>query len=114
MSPDVTLTALLVLVLASLLAIADWVAVARERFSLARLLGPAVICALVVVVWSFDDVDGAWRALFSVALALVPVRALLAPRGFAGAAAASLLAHVVYVVGFQHMGWSWLWAAAGI
>nr|WP_237534263.1 lysoplasmalogenase [Streptomyces sp. SID3343] len=114
MSPDVTLTALLVLVLASLLAVADWVAVARERIPLARLLGPAVICALVVVVWSFDDVDGAWRALFSVALALSLVRDVLAPRWFAGAVVASLFAHVVYVVGFQRMGWSWLWAAAGI
>ncbi|WP_406286827.1 lysoplasmalogenase family protein [Embleya sp. NBC_00896] len=109
-----TLTALLVLVLASLLAVADWVAVARERLPLDRFLKPAVICALVVLVWSFDDVDGAWRALFSVALALSLLRDVLAPRWFPGAVAAALLAHGVYVVGFQRMGWSWLWAAAGI
>lgn len=114
MSPDVTLTAVLVLVLASLLAVADWVAVARERLPLDRLLKPAVICALAVVVWSFEDVDGALRALFSVALALSLLRDVLAPRWFAGAVAASLLAHIGYVAGFQRMGWSWLWASAGI
>jgi len=114
MSPDVTLTAVLVLVIASLLAIADWVAVARERVPLDRLLKPAVICALVVVVWSYDDVDGAWRALFSVALALSLLRDVFAPRRFAVAVAVSLIAHGVYVAAFQRMGWSWLWAAAGI
>lgn len=114
MSPDVTLTAVLVLVLASLLAIADWVALARERVPLDRLLKPAVICALVVVVWSYDDIDGTWRALFSVALALSSLREVFAPRRFAVAVAVSLLAHGVYVAAFQRMGWSWLWAAAGI
>ncbi|WP_424636292.1 lysoplasmalogenase family protein [Embleya sp. AB8] len=109
-----TLTAVLVLVLASLLAIADWVAVARERLPLDRLLRPAVTLALIVVVWSFDEVDGALRALFSVALALSLVRDVLASRWFVGAVAGSLLAHGVYVAGFQRMGWSWLWAAAGI
>ncbi|MEU0931846.1 MULTISPECIES: lysoplasmalogenase family protein [unclassified Embleya] len=114
-----TLTAVLVLVLASLLAVADWVAVARERLPLDRLpldrlLKAAVICALLVAVWSFDDVDGALRALFSVALALSLLRDLLAPRWFVAAVVASLFAHIGYVAGFQRMGWSWLWAAAGI
>lgn len=112
-----TSLAWILLATAAVVAAVDWAAVARADDRLDRRAGPLVTVALIATAFAVDPADQAQRAAFLVALGLSLVRDVLAPRGerrYAAAVGASLAAHVAYVVGFQQVGWSWLWAAAGI
>jgi uncharacterized membrane protein YhhN len=78
---------------------------------------PAVLVALLAATAVLDPQSQAQRAAFLVALLLSLARNVLAlggERRFRLAVTASLGAHIAYVVGFQQVGWSWFWAAAGI
>lgn len=95
----------------------DCASAAREDDRLERRTRPLVSVSLIAAACALDPADGAQRTAFVVALVLCLARDLLGPRGtrgYAAAVAASLAAHVAFVVGFQQVGWSWLWAAAGI
>lgn len=109
--------ALALLVAAAVLAVVDWGAVGRDDVRTDKRARPAVGVALIAAAAVLDPQSQAQRAAFLVALLLSLARDLLMPGGerrFRFAVAASLAAHVAYVVGFQQVGWSWLWAAAGI
>ncbi|MCF2530652.1 lysoplasmalogenase [Yinghuangia soli] len=103
--------------MAAVLAVVDWVAVGREDTRLERRAKPAVMAALIAAAAALDPNSQGQRAAFLVALGLSLIRDLLPTgdrRRFPAAVAAALGAHTAYVVGFQQVGWSWLWAAAGI
>ncbi|UGQ09821.1 lysoplasmalogenase [Yinghuangia sp. ASG 101] len=113
------MTPLAWILLASAAAVAavDWAAAARADARAERRVRPLVSVALIATACAVDPADRAQRAAFVVALVLSLARDLLGPRGrrgYTAAVAASLAAHLAYVVGFQQVGWSWLWAAAGI
>jgi uncharacterized membrane protein YhhN len=78
---------------------------------------PGVTVALIGTAAVLDPASQAQRAAFLVALGLSLARDFTSFRGdrrFSAAVVVSLGAHIAYVVGFQQVGWSWLWAAAGI
>ncbi|HSA52278.1 MAG TPA: lysoplasmalogenase [Yinghuangia sp.] len=96
-------------------AVVDWVAVSRADDRLERRAKPLVPVALIATAFALDPADEAQRAAFLVALGFSLVRDVLGLRGdWRCAVVPSFAAHVAYVVGFQQVGWSWLWAAAGI
>ncbi|MGW0660873.1 lysoplasmalogenase family protein [Streptodolium elevatio] len=102
---------------AAIVAVADWAAVGREDLRLESRAKPAVIVALIAVAAALDPSSESQRAAFLIALGLSLTRDVLTlggERHFVAAVGASLAAHAAYVVGFQQVGWSWLWAAAGI
>ncbi|WTW94724.1 lysoplasmalogenase [Streptomycetaceae bacterium NBC_01309] len=102
---------------AAILAVIDWAAVQREDLRLESRAKPAVIVALIAVAAALDPSSESQRVAFLIALGLSLTRDVLTlggERHFVAAVAASLAAHAAYVVGFQQVGWSWLWAAAGI
>lgn len=112
-----TSLAWILLAAAALVAAVDWAAAARADDRLERRARPWVTVALIATACTVDPADQAQRAAFVVALALSLARDLLsgrAGRAYTAAVVVSLAAHLAYVVGFQQVGWSWLWAAAGI
>lgn len=105
------------LVAAAVLAVVDWGAVSRADARLERRARPAVTVVLIGAALALDPSSQAQRAAFLVALALSLARDVLGPAGkrhFPAAVCVSMAAHLAYVVGFQQVGWSWLWATAGI
>lgn len=98
---------------AAILAVIDWAAVQREDLRLESRAKPAVIVALIAVAAALDPSSESQRVAFLIALGLSLTRDVLTlggERHFVAAVAASLAAHAAYVVGFQQVGWSWLWA----
>ncbi|NUU25092.1 MAG: lysoplasmalogenase [Streptomycetaceae bacterium] len=78
---------------------------------------PGVTVALIGTAAVLDPASQPQRAAFLVALGLSLARDFTALRGgrrFPAAVAVALGAHIAYIAGFQQVGWSWLWAAAGI
>ncbi|MDI2127436.1 lysoplasmalogenase [Yinghuangia seranimata] len=78
---------------------------------------PAVTLALIAFAAVVQPASRAEQAAFLAALVLSLARDLISPDGnrwFPAAVTVSLGAHIAYIVGFQQVGWSWLWAAAGI
>lgn len=103
--------------MAAVLAVVDWVVVGREDARLESRTRPAVIVALIAVAAALDPSSESQRVAFLIALGLWLTRDVLmlgGERHFVAAVAVSLAAHAAYVVGFQQVGWSWFWAAAGI
>jgi uncharacterized membrane protein YhhN len=105
----VTTPALVLLGLALMAAVADWVAVAAEERGRPALPArtrwltkPMPLVLLIAAAVALEPADPAVRAWFVLALALSLAGdvALLAPRGFVAGLAAFLLAHVAYTVGF--------------
>lgn len=104
-----TTPALVLLGLALMAAVADWVAVAAEERGRPALPArtrwltkPMPLVLLIAAAVALEPADPAVRAWFVLALALSLAGdvALLAPRGFVAGLAAFLLAHVAYTVGF--------------
>jgi uncharacterized membrane protein YhhN len=105
----VTTPALVLLGLALMAAVADWVAVAAEERGRPALPArtrwltkPMPLVLLIAAAVALEPADPAVRVWFVLALALSLAGdvALLAPRGFVAGLAAFLLAHVAYTVGF--------------
>ena len=97
------------LAVAALLAILDWVGVARGDVVLEYVGKPGALAALVAVALTLDPADGSARAWFVVALGLSlagDVFLMLPSDRFVEGLASFLLAHVAYVVGFTRGGGS--------
>jgi len=91
------------LVAAAVVAIIDWIAVARRPSRVETIAKPLVLVLLVVAAIVLDPVDGARRAWFVAALVLSlagDVFLLPRPDKFVAGLASFLLAHLAYVAGF--------------
>jgi uncharacterized membrane protein YhhN len=103
----VNAAAWIVLVLAGVVAVADWVAVWRRPAPIETVLKPLVLVLLIVVALVLDPSDGGQRAWFVVALVLSlagDVFLLPSVDRFVPGLASFLLAHVAYIVGFVAAG----------
>jgi uncharacterized membrane protein YhhN len=103
----VTATAGILLAVAAVAAVADWVAVWRRPSPRENLLKPLVLVALIVVALALHPTDDAQRAWFVVALVLsLAGDVFLLPDidRFVPGLASFLLAHVAYIVGFAVAG----------
>lgn len=95
------------LVVAGLVAIADWRAVWRRPASVENLLKPAVLVLLIAAALALDPVDSTQRAWFVVGLVLSlagDVLLLPAIDRFVAGLASFLLAHVAFIAGFAVAG----------
>lgn len=104
-----TAGAWLLLGVAGLLAIGDWVAVAAERKPLEYVCKPGTLAALVGVALALDPTHGDARAWFVVALVLSlagDVFLMLPSDRFVAGLTSFLLAHVAYVIGLTRHGGS--------
>jgi uncharacterized membrane protein YhhN len=100
----VTDTARLALVVAVVLAILDWIAVAQRRKALEYISKPGVMLALIVVAISLTDVPDGPRWAFVVALAasmLGDIFLMLPADRFIAGVASFFLAHLAYIVGLR-------------
>jgi uncharacterized membrane protein YhhN len=100
----VTGAAAVLLAVAAVAAVGDWVAVARRDKRLEYLCKPATTAALVGVAATLDPSSGARRTAVVIALVLSLAGdvSLMLPRDlFVAGLGAFLLAHVGYVVGFR-------------
>ncbi|MEA3056154.1 MAG: hypothetical protein QOD30_1586 [Actinomycetota bacterium] len=98
-----TTTAWIVLAVAAVVAVADWVAVWRRPAPVENVLKPLVLVALIAMALALHPTDDATRAWFVVALVLsLAGDVFLLPDvdRFVPGLASFLLAHVAYVVGF--------------
>ena len=98
-----TAAAWALLVVAAVLAVVDWIGVARGSRALEYVGKPGALAALVLVALTLDPADGSARTWFVVALVLSLAGDvfLMLPRDrFVEGLASFLLAHVAYVVGF--------------
>lgn len=94
---------------AAILAVGDWLAVARESKVLEYLCKPGTLAALVAVAATLDPAHGSMRVWFVVALSLSLVGdifLMLPNEQFVAGLAAFLLAHIAYVVGLTRHGGS--------
>ena len=90
------------LVVAAVLAVGDWLAVARGNKRLEYVCKPGALVALIGVALALDPAHGDVRAWFVLALALSlagDVFLMLPSDRFVAGLAAFLLAHVAYVIG---------------
>jgi uncharacterized membrane protein YhhN len=113
----VTTPAAVLLVLAAVAAVGDWVAVARRPSPLEYLCKPATLVLLVGVALTLDPVDGAerWWVVAALVLSLAgDVFLLPRPDWFVAGLASFLLGHVAYVVGFLVRGGGSPWALAAV
>ena len=93
----------MLLAIAGVAAVADWVAVWKRPASIETVLKPLVLVALIGVALTIDPADGGQRAWFVAALVLSlagDVFLLPSVDKFVPGLASFLLAHVAYVVGF--------------
>jgi uncharacterized membrane protein YhhN len=100
----VNAAAWIVLVLAGVVAVADWVAVWRRPAPIETVLKPLVLVLLIVVALVIDPSDSGQRAWFVVALVLSlagDVFLLPSVDRFVPGLASFLLAHVAYIVGLS-------------
>jgi uncharacterized membrane protein YhhN len=105
----VTGAAWALLVLAGVLAVGDWLAVARGSKPVEYVCKPGTLAALVGVALALDPADGDVRAWFVLALALSlagDVFLMLPHDLFVAGLASFLLAHLAYVVGLDLHGGS--------
>ncbi|HKA93281.1 MAG TPA: lysoplasmalogenase [Acidimicrobiia bacterium] len=97
------------LVVAAVLAVGDWLAVARGNKRLEYVCKPGALVALIGVALALDPAHGDVRAWFVLALALSlagDVFLMLPSDRFVAGLAAFLLAHVAYVIGLTRHGGS--------
>ena len=97
------------LLVAAVLAVVDWVGVARGKTVLEYVGKPGALAALVVVALTLDPADSSARTWFVVALVLSlagDVFLMLPSDRFVEGLASFLLAHVAYVIGFTRDGGS--------
>ena len=97
------------LVVAAVLAVGDWLAVARGNKRLEYVCKPGALAALIGVALALDPAHGDVRAWFVLALALSlagDVFLKLPSDRFVAGLAAFLLAHVAYVIGLTRHGGS--------
>jgi uncharacterized membrane protein YhhN len=97
------------LVVAGLLAVGNWVAVAGQRKRLEYVCKPGTLAALIGVALTLDPTHGDTRAWFVVALVLSlagDVFLMLPSDRFVAGLTAFLLAHVAYVIGLTRHGGS--------
>lgn len=98
-----TTAAWILLAVAGVAAVADWIAVWRRPSPSENVLKPAVLVLLVACALALEPSDGGQRAWFVAALALSlagDVFLLPSVDRFVPGLASFLLAHVAYVVGF--------------
>lgn len=107
----------LLLLVAGVFAVADWLAVAGRNKPLEYIAKPAVMVALIGVALALDPVNEAQRSWFVAALALsmagdvflmVPTNLFLAGLG------AFLVAHLAYIAGFFEAGFQPAALGAGV
>jgi uncharacterized membrane protein YhhN len=97
----------ILLVVAAVAAVADWIAVWRRPSPSETVLKPLVLVALIGVALAIDPADGGQRAWFVAALVLSlagDVFLLPSVDRFVPGLASFLLAHVAYVIGFAVAG----------
>jgi uncharacterized membrane protein YhhN len=96
-------TAWAALAVASVFAVADWIAKARNNRRLEYLAKPATIVALIVMATALDPANSGRRAWFVAALVFSlagDVFLMLPSDQFVAGLASFLVAHVCYVIGF--------------
>jgi uncharacterized membrane protein YhhN len=99
----VTAPAWVALAIAVAVAVADWVAKARDHRTVEYVAKPATLVALLVVAATIDPSDSGRRWWFVAALSfslIGDVLLMLPSDQFVGGLAAFLVGHVCYVVGF--------------
>lgn len=104
-----TLLATLLLVVTMMVAVADWIAVAKDQRSIEYLLKPLVMVGLIAMALAFQDVDSAARGFMILGLAasLVGDVFLMIPRNyFIYGLSAFFVAHVLYVAALIALGLS--------
>jgi uncharacterized membrane protein YhhN len=91
------------LLIASLIAILDWVAVAQSWRKVETIAKPAVIITLLAWLWSAGGLEGrlAWFALGLVFSLAGDVFLMLSDARFTAGLVAFLLAHLAYLAGFN-------------
>jgi uncharacterized membrane protein YhhN len=105
----VTAGAWALLIVAAILAVGDWVAVARGIERLEYACKPGALAALIAVALTLDPAHGDVRAWFVVALVLSlagDLFLMLPSDRFVAGLASFLLAHVAYVIGLTRHGGS--------
>jgi len=105
----VTAGAWTLLVVAVVLAVGDWLAVARDDKRLEYVCKPGTLAALIGVALTLDPAHGDARAWFILALALSlagDVFLMLPSDRFVAGLASFLFAHVAYVIGLTRHGGS--------
>jgi uncharacterized membrane protein YhhN len=105
----VTAGAWTLLIVAAVLAVGDWLAVARANKRLEYVCKPGTLAALIGVALALDPAHGDVRAWFVVALVLSlagDIFLMLPSDRFVAGLAAFLLAHVAYVIGLTRHGGS--------
>lgn len=102
--------------LAGVAAVVDWVAVAAPAKRLEYVAKPATLVLLVAWALTLEPVDGAVRTWFVIALlwCLAGDVFLMLPGRFVLGLAAFLVGHVAYVVGFVVGGLRTAWLVAGV
>jgi uncharacterized membrane protein YhhN len=110
----VTTTAWVLLAVAGVFAVGNWIAVARGSKPVEYVCKPATLLALIAVAIALDPVHGDTRAWFVAALVLSLAGDvfLMVPRDwFVAGLSAFLLGHVAYAVGLDlHTEGLWWWA----
>jgi uncharacterized membrane protein YhhN len=110
----VTTTAWVLLAVAGVFAVGNWIAVARGSKPVEYVCKPATLLALIAVAIALDPVHGDTRAWFVAALVLSLAGDvfLMVPRDwFVAGLSAFLLGHVAYAVGLNlHTEGLWWWA----
>ncbi|WCO65935.1 lysoplasmalogenase [Iamia majanohamensis] len=119
-----TATAAVLLALAGLAAVADWVAVAREQDRVRLVAKPLTLVLLLGVAATLDAGDGTVRAWFLAGLVLslagdvflmLPDERRLGPvPPFLAGLGAFLLGHLAYIVGMATDQQSWVLTAVGV
>jgi len=108
---------------AGILAVGDWMAVARERTTLEYVCKPLTMVALIVAAIALEPVDSTQRAWFIAALVLsllgdvflmLPDRTVGPADTFTFGLASFLLGHIAYVVGFLARGVGSQWVVVAL
>lgn len=110
-------TAALLIALAMVVAVADWIAVGTDRRSVEYVCKPLTMVVLIAAAVAIEPVDGAMRVAFVAGLAfsLIGDVFLMLPRNlFVAGLGAFLVAHLCYIAGLQLRGQDGVWFAAGL
>ena len=102
-----TLLATMLLVVTMMVALADWIAVAKDQRSIEYLLKPLVMVGLVGIALTFSDVDSTARVLMVLGLlaSMVGDVFLMTPRNyFLYGLSAFFVAHVLYIAALIALG----------
>lgn len=112
-----TTAASVLLAVAAIAAVGDWIAVARERKAAEYLWKPLATAALVGVAATLDPSSSDQRIVFTIAVVLSMLGdiALMLPSDrFVAGLGSFLLAHIAYIVGFAIIGGDTLGYAIGV